>query len=113
MSDALAPCGHLAALTYRTCETQTEICEMCDVRSMLRDALTMERELRAELAAAVELHERAGKTITEALGPHRNPRRPGWLYDGLAEDIKQLRRDRDELRRMVAPAQVLGGGRHG
>lgn len=113
MSAELAPCGHLAALTYRTLETQTEICEMCDVRSMLRDALTMERELRAELAAAAELHERAGKTIADALGRDHDPRRPGWLYDGFADDIHQLRRDRDELRRMVRSTQVLGGGRHG
>ena len=50
---------------------------------------------RKELAAAVELHERAGTMIAEALGRHALTHQVGWLYEDYAADIRAIV-DREE-----------------
>jgi hypothetical protein len=45
---------------------------------------------RKELGAAVELHERAGTMIAEALGRHALTHQVGWLYEDYAADIRHL-----------------------
>jgi len=42
-------CGHDSSLMVKSVESDYSCCELCECRDRLRDALTMERELSAEV----------------------------------------------------------------
>lgn len=82
------------------------------VASRLAAAEAKAREAEAELAAAVELHERAGAMVDEAIGRDRRDH-PGWRYERIASNIRAIRDERDTLRaeneRLKAEVHVLEG----
>ncbi|MBS1725007.1 MAG: hypothetical protein JSS66_18870 [Armatimonadetes bacterium] len=86
------PCGHHPSLEIRSVESDYRACELCEARSMMRDAETMERRHRGEREAATAradaLQQRV-EALEEALKPFANVAELDIGSDESSNDIFQ------------------------
>lgn len=100
-------CGHPAALLGRSVESDYSFCELCEARSMLRDALYSEGELKREREEARQRAEKAEAALAELRA---------LLADRDAK-IEQAMRENDRQARHAAELEAelarLKGGEKG
>jgi hypothetical protein len=61
---------------------------------------------KRELEAAVELHDRAGNLIIDALGAEKKAE-IGWLFENMAEDIKRIIAEKEKLEGRIINANAI------